>query len=160
MTRKQRRATFIFVSLGILGLAAGLVLFALSDSVTFFYSPSDVAERGVEPGERIRLGGLVEEGSFQKLGDATVRFNVTDFVETMTVTYRGVLPDLFREGQGVVAEGAIQADGRFAADKVLAKHDENYMPPEVADALKRSGNWQGEGAEAPHAETYGQGSYP
>ncbi|MBC7103250.1 MAG: cytochrome c maturation protein CcmE [Parvibaculum sp.] len=160
MTRKQRRATFIFVSLGILGLAAGLVLFALSDSVTFFYSPSDVAERGVEPGERIRLGGLVEEGSFQKLGDATVRFNVTDFVETMTVTYRGVLPDLFREGQGVVAEGAIQADGSFAADKVLAKHDENYMPPEVADALKRSGNWQGEGAEAPHAETYGQGSYP
>ena len=160
MTRKQRRATFIFVSLGILGLAAGLVLFALSDSVTFFYSPSDVAERGVEPGERIRLGGLVEEGSFQKLGDATVRFNVTDFVETMTVTYRGVLPDLFREGQGVVAEGAIQADGSFAADKVLAKHDENYMPPEVADALKKSGNWQGEGAEAPHAETYGQGSYP
>lgn len=160
MTRKQRRATFIFVSLGILGLAAGLVLFALSDSVTFFYSPSDVAERGVEPGERIRLGGLVEEGSFQKLGDATVRFNVTDFVETMPVTYRGVLPDLFREGQGVVAEGAIQADGSFAADKVLAKHDENYMPPEVADALKRSGNWQGEGAEAPHAETYGQGSYP
>lgn len=160
MTRKQRRATFIFVSLGILGLAAGLVLFALSDSVTFFYSPSDVAERGVEPGERIRLGGLVEEGSFQKLGDATVRFNVTDFVETMPVTYRGVLPDLFREGQGVVAEGAVQADGSFTADKVLAKHDENYMPPEVADALKRSGNWQGEGSEAPHAETYGQGSYP
>jgi len=160
MTRKQRRATFIFVSLGILGLAAGLVLFALSDSVTFFYSPSDVAERGVAPGERIRLGGLVEEGSFQKLGDATVRFNVTDFVETMPVTYRGVLPDLFREGQGVVAEGAIQADGSFTADKVLAKHDENYMPPEVAEALKKSGNWQGEGAEAPHAETYGQGSYP
>lgn len=160
MTRKQRRATFIFVSLGILGLAAGLVLFALSDSVTFFYSPSDVAERGVEPGERIRLGGLVEEGSFRKLGDATVRFTVTDFVETMPVTYRGVLPDLFREGQGVVAEGAIQADGSFAADKVLAKHDENYMPPEVAEALKKSGNWQGEGAEASHSETYGQGSYP
>ena len=100
MTRKQRRATFIFVSLGILGLAAGLVLFALSDSVTFFYSPSDVAERGVDAGERIRLGGLVEQGSLEKGGDATIRFNVTDFVETIPVTYRGVLPDLFREGQG------------------------------------------------------------
>ena len=160
MTRKQRRATFIFVSLGILGIAAGLVLYALSDSVTFFYSPSDVAERGGEPGERIRLGGLVEMGSLQKLGDANVRFNVTDFVETISVTHRGVLPDLFREGQGVVAEGAIQQDGTFTADKVLAKHDENYMPPEVADALKRTGNWQGEGAETSHSETYGQGSYP
>ncbi|MAM95306.1 cytochrome c maturation protein CcmE [Parvibaculum sp.] len=160
MTRRQRRATFIFVSLGILGMAAGLVLYALSDSVTFFYSPSDVVERGVEPGERIRLGGLVEMGSLQKLDDANVRFNVTDFVETIPVTHRGVLPDLFREGQGVVAEGAMQQDGTFTADKVLAKHDENYMPPEVADALKKTGNWQGEGAEASHAETYGQGSYP
>ncbi|HCX68204.1 MAG TPA: cytochrome c maturation protein CcmE [Rhodobiaceae bacterium] len=160
MTRRQRRATFIFVSLGILGMAAGLVLYALSDSVTFFYSPSDVVERGVEPGERIRLGGLVEMGSLQKLDDANVRFNVTDFVETIPVTHRGVLPDLFREGQGVVAEGAMQQDGTFTADKVLAKHDENYMPPEVADALKKTGNWQCEGAEASHAETYGQGSYP
>jgi cytochrome c-type biogenesis protein CcmE len=160
MTRRQRRATFIFVSLGILGMAAGLVLYALSDSVTFFYSPSDVVERSVEPGERIRLGGLVEMGSLQKLDDANVRFNVTDFVETIPVTHRGVLPDLFREGQGVVAEGAMQQDGTFTADKVLAKHDENYMPPEVADALKKTGNWQGEGAEASHAETYGQGSYP
>ena len=160
MTRKQRRATFIFVSLGILGIAAGLVLYALSDSVTFFYSPSDVAERGVEPGERIRLGGLVEPGSLEKLGDANVRFNVTDFVETIVVTHRGVLPDLFREGRGVVAEGTIQPDGTFAADKVLAKHDEKYMPPEVADALKKTGNWQGEGAKASHSETYGQGSYP
>ena len=160
MTRKQRRATFIFVSLGILGLAAGLVLFALSDSVTFFYSPSDVAERGVDAGERIRLGGLVEQGALEKGGDATIRFNVTDFVETIPVTYRGVLPDLFREGQGVVAEGEIQADGVFVADKVLAKHDENYMPPEVAEALKKTGNWQGEGSTKSHAETYGQGSYP
>jgi cytochrome c-type biogenesis protein CcmE len=119
-----------------------------------------VVERSVEPGERIRLGGLVEMGSLQKLDDANVRFNVTDFVETIPVTHRGVLPDLFREGQGVVAEGAMQQDGTFTADKVLAKHDENYMPPEVADALKKTGNWQGEGAEASHAETYGQGSYP
>lgn len=160
MTRKQRRATFILVSLGILGLAAGLVLYALSDSVTFFYSPSDVVERGVKPGERIRLGGLVEQGSLEKLGDATVQFSVTDFVETITVTHRGVLPDLFREGQGVVAEGTLQPDGTFVADKVLAKHDENYMPPEVADALKKTGNWQGEGATKSHAETYGEGSYP
>lgn len=160
MTRKQRRATFIVVALAILGIAAGLVLYALSDSVTFFYSPSDVVERGVEPGERIRLGGLVETGSLEKRGDATVAFNVTDFVETIPVTHRGVLPDLFREGQGVVAEGTLQPDGTFVADKVLAKHDENYMPPEVADALKKTGNWQGEGATKSHAETYGEGSYP
>lgn len=160
MTRKQRRASFIAVSLGILGLAVGLVLYAMSDSIVYFYSPSDVMERGVEPGQRIRLGGLVENGSMEDLGDARTRFNITDFVETVTVTYRGVLPDLFREGQGVITEGALDEDGRFTADRVLAKHDENYMPPEVADALKRSGDWQGEGAEAPHAETYGQGSYP
>lgn len=160
MTRKQRRATFIVVALGILGLAVGLVLYAMSDSIVYFYSPSDVVERGVEPGDRIRLGGLVEQGSLEDLGDATVRFNITDFVETVTVTYRGVLPDLFREGQGVITEGAFDEAGGFTADNVLAKHDEYYMPPEVADALKKSGNWQGEGAEAPHSETYGQGSYP
>lgn len=160
MTRKQRRATFIAVSLGILGLAVGLVLYAMSDSIVYFYSPSDAVERGVEPGERIRLGGLVEQGSLEDLGDATVRFNITDFVETVIVTYRGVLPDLFREGQGVITEGAFDEAGAFTADNVLAKHDEYYMPPEVADALKKSGNWQGEGAEAPHSETYGQGSYP
>ena len=89
-----------------------------------------------------------------------MRFNVTDFVETFTVTYRGVLPDLFREGQGVITEGAFDEAGGFTADNVLAKHDEYYMPPEVADALKKSGNWQGEGAEKSHSETYGQGSYP
>ncbi|MDP1627536.1 cytochrome c maturation protein CcmE [Parvibaculum sp.] len=160
MTRKQRRATFIAVSLGILALAVGLVLYAMRDSIVYFYSPSDVVERGVEPGQRIRLGGLVEPDSLEKLGDAYVRFNVTDFAETISVTYRGVLPDLFREGQGVVAEGALDDAGGFTADNVLAKHDEYYMPPEVADALKRTGNWQGEGAEAPHSETYGQGSYP
>ena len=160
MTRKQRRATFIATSLGILGLAVGLMLFAMRDSIVFFYSPSDVVERGVEPGQRIRLGGLVEQGSLQDFGDATLSFNVTDFVETVTVTYRGVLPDLFREGQGVVTEGSFGEDGNFTATNVLAKHDEYYMPPEVADALKRSGQWQGEGAEAPHAETYGQGAYP
>ncbi|MEX0838873.1 MAG: cytochrome c maturation protein CcmE [Parvibaculum sp.] len=160
MTRKQRRAIFIAVGLAILALAVGLVLYAVRDSIVFFYSPSDVVERQIAPGQRIRLGGLVETGSVETLADAGARFNVTDMVETITVSYRGILPDLFREGQGVVAEGVLLEDGSFAADAVLAKHDETYMPPEVVDALKRSGNWQGEGAEASHAETYGQGSYP
>jgi cytochrome c-type biogenesis protein CcmE len=160
MTRKQRRAAFIAVGLAILALAVGLVLYAVRDSIVFFYSPSDVVERQIAPGQRIRLGGLVETGSVETLADAGARFNVTDMVETITVSYRGILPDLFREGQGVVAEGVLLEDGSFAADAVLAKHDETYMPPEVVDALKRSGNWQGEGAEASHAETYGQGSYP
>jgi cytochrome c-type biogenesis protein CcmE len=129
MTRKQRRAAFIAVGLAILALAVGLVLYAVRDNIVFFYSPSDIAERGVEPGQRIRLGGLVEAGSLEALSDATIRFNVTDFVETVTVTYRGILPDLFREGQGVIAEGVLDASGGFTADAVLAKHDENYMPP-------------------------------
>lgn len=160
MTRKQRRAAFIAVGLAILALAVGLVLYAVRDNIVFFYSPSDVAEREIAPGQRIRLGGLVETGSVETLPGGEARFRVTDMVETIAVSYRGILPDLFREGQGVVAEGVLQDDGHFAADTVLAKHDETYMPPEVIDALKRSGNWQGEGAEASHAETYGQGAYP
>ncbi|WP_339833644.1 cytochrome c maturation protein CcmE [uncultured Parvibaculum sp.] len=160
MTRKQRRAAFIAVGLAILALAVGLVLYAVRDNIVFFYSPSDVAEREIAPGQRIRLGGLVEMGSVETLPGGEARFRVTDMVETIAVSYRGILPDLFREGQGVVAEGVLQDDGHFAADTVLAKHDETYMPPEVIDALKRSGNWQGEGAEASHAETYGQGAYP
>ena len=144
MTRKQRRAALIGVSLGILGVAVGLVLFALRDNIVFFYGPSDVAEQDIVPGTRMRVGGLVVEGSVVRSVDAHVRFEVTDFSETLTVTYVGLLPDLFREGQGVVTEGVLLADGTFAADTVLAKHDENYMPPEVADALQRSGNWQGD----------------
>ncbi len=160
MTRKQRRAAMIGAALGILGLAVGLVMFALRDNIVFFYSPSDLSEQEIAPGTRMRLGGLVVEDSVERGADLHVRFQVTDFSETVTVSYSGLLPDLFREGQGVVVEGILQADGAFEADTVLAKHDENYMPPEVADALQRSGNWQGEGAEAPHSETYGQGSYP
>lgn len=160
MTRKQRRATFIFSGLAILGLALGLVLNAMRDNIVFFYSPSDIEEKGIEPGRQIRLGGLVENGSFEHTGPATVTFVVTDMSEEITVSYTGILPDLFREGQGVVAEGKLQADGSFIASNVLAKHDEKYMPPEVAAALKKSGNWQGEGATKSHAETYGQGSYP
>jgi cytochrome c-type biogenesis protein CcmE len=160
MTRKQRRTMMIVAALGILGMAVGLVLFALRDNIVFFYSPSDVSEQGVAAGTRMRLGGLVVDSSIVRGTGTQVHFEVTDFSATVPVTYDGLLPDLFREGQGVVAEGILLEDGSFAADTVLAKHDENYMPPEVADALQRSGNWQGEGSEAPHGETYGQGSYP
>ena len=142
MTRKQRRAVLIGLSLAVLGVAAGLVLFALQDSIVFFYSPSDVAEKHIAPGQRIRLGGLVEQGSVKRGQGATVEFTVTDTAKSMHVSYTGVLPDLFREGQGVVAEGHVQADGSFIADSVLAKHDETYMPPEVADALKKQGVWR------------------
>ncbi|MBI1261426.1 MAG: cytochrome c maturation protein CcmE [Rhizobiales bacterium] len=160
MTRKQRRATFIITGLAILALAVGLVLNAMRDNIVFFYSPSDIVEKGLEPGRQIRLGGLVEQGSVEHAGPATVTFTVTDLQNSLQVSYTGILPDLFREGQGVVAEGKLQEDGSFIASNVLAKHDEKYMPPEVAEALKKSGNWTGEGAEKKHSETYGQGSYP
>ena len=145
MTRKQRRSVLIATCVAVLGIAVGLVLFALEDSIVFFYSPSDIAEKSVEPGQRIRIGGLVEEGSVKRGEGTQVQFAVTDTAKTLPVVYTGVLPDLFREGQGVVAEGKLGSDGVFTADNVLAKHDENYMPPEVADALRRQGVWQGEG---------------
>jgi cytochrome c-type biogenesis protein CcmE len=135
MTRKQRRGVLIGTCLVVLGVAVGLVLYAMRDSIVFFYSPSEVAKMQIAPGQRFRLGGLVEAGSVVR-GQGTIRFVVTDKVSTLPVTYTGVLPDLFREGQGVVAEGVLGADGTFQADNVLAKHDEKYMPPEVADALK------------------------
>lgn len=143
MTRKQRRSVLIAACLAVLGLAAALVLFALEDSIVFFYSPSDVQEKHISPGQRFRLGGLVEEGSVKRGEGTTVKFAVTDTSRTIPVTYTGVLPDLFREGQGVITEGKLGADGVFTADSVLAKHDENYMPPEVAEALKKQGVWQG-----------------
>jgi cytochrome c-type biogenesis protein CcmE len=150
MTRKQRRGVLIGTSLAVLALAVGLVLVALRDSIVFFYSPSEVAQKQLPPGQRFRLGGLVETGSLERGEGTTVRFVVTDLAKTLTVTYTGVLPDLFREGQGVVAEGALQADGAFHADNVLAKHDENYMPPEVAKKLKEQGRWRGDSqASAP-----------
>lgn len=147
MTRKQRRSLFIVGCLAVLGTAVGLVLFAMQDSIVFFYSPSDVVEKNIDPGKRFRLGGLVEEGSFKRLEGTKVQFAVTDTDKTIKVTYNGVLPDLFREGQGVVTEGKLGADGQFTADSVLAKHDENYMPPEVAESLKKKGFWQGKKAE-------------
>ncbi len=147
MTRKQQRGALIGAGLGALGLAAGLVLYALSDTITFFYTPSDVVEKGVQPGTRFRLGGLVEDGSIIRGQGKTVSFKVTDTAGTLPVTYVGILPDLFREGQGVIAEGMLDAGGSFKADTVLAKHDENYMPREVADALKEKGMWKnGDGA--------------
>jgi cytochrome c-type biogenesis protein CcmE len=130
--------------LAVLGLAVGLIMFALEDSIVFFYSPSDVAEKNIRPGQRIRLGGLVAEGSVKRGENTTVSFSVTDTAKTIPVTFTGVLPDLFREGQGVVTEGKLRGDGVFVADNVLAKHDENYMPPEVAEALRKQGVWRGE----------------
>ena len=142
MTRKQKRLTVIGGALAVLALAAGLVLTALRDTIVFFYSPTEIAEKQIAPGARIRVGGLVEEGSVARQSGTEVRFAVTDTAKTIEVVYAGVLPDLFREGQGVVVEGILDPQGRFVADSVLAKHDENYMPREVADALKKQGHWQ------------------
>jgi cytochrome c-type biogenesis protein CcmE len=145
MTRKQRRLTTIGAGLGVLALAAGLVLYALNDSIVFFNSPTDVAEKHIAPGSRIRLGGLVKPGSLVRGDNLMVRFEVTDGNKSVPVSFTGILPDLFREGQGVVTEGALDAAGAFKADSVLAKHDETYMPKEVADALKKQGHWKTEG---------------
>jgi cytochrome c-type biogenesis protein CcmE len=142
MTRKQRRLTLIGAALGVLALAVALVLGALRDSIVFFNSPTDVVEKQVKPGQRIRIGGLVKEGSVQRGERLAVRFEVTDGRSTIPVAYQGLLPDLFREGQGVVAEGALDPAGTLRADSVLAKHDETYMPKEVADALKKQGHWK------------------
>jgi cytochrome c-type biogenesis protein CcmE len=155
MTRKQRRLVMIGCGLAVLGVAAALVLGALKDSIVFFNSPTDVVEKNVAPGKRIRLGGIVQPGSLNRGENLTVRFEVTDGNRAVPVTYTGLLPDLFREGQGVVTEGALDNAGLFRADTVLAKHDENYMPKDVADALKKQGHWvddyQKKGASAPSA---------
>ena len=148
MRRKTRRLVMISGALGVMGVAAGLTLFALRDSVIFFYGPTEFAEKAPALGTRLRIGGLVEKGSLLREGDATVRFAVTDNARDVRVSYTGILPDLFREGQGVVAEGTVTGPGQFTADSVLAKHDETYMPREVADALKKSGQWQPDGNTA------------
>jgi cytochrome c-type biogenesis protein CcmE len=142
MTRRQRRISLIAVSLGVLALAVGLVLSALRESIVFFNSPTDVVQKQVTAGTRIRLGGLVASGSVQRSDNMQVKFQVTDGNNAVTVAYQGLLPDLFREGQGVVTEGALDQAGVFRADTILAKHDENYMPKEVADSLKKSGHWK------------------
>ena len=145
--RKQQRLILVVGALVLLGGASGLVLSALSESVAFFATPSDIATGKVDAEKRFRLGGLVVDGSIQRgAGDGMVQFRLTDQAHEVPVRYRGILPDLFREGQGVVAQGMLGDDGVFTASEVLAKHDENYMPPEVADALKQAGVWQHGGA--------------
>lgn len=141
MTRKQRRLTFIGVVGAVLVAAVGLVFAAMGDKVAFFKTPSELAVMSPDPDRRIRLGGLVEDGSLKHDDGTTVTFQVTDMADTVTVTYTGILPDLFREGQGVVAEGVLRSDGVFKADTVLARHDETYMPKEVADALKEQNHY-------------------
>jgi cytochrome c-type biogenesis protein CcmE len=148
MTRKQRRLILIGSSLAVLTAAVGLVLSAMSSSIVFFQSPSDLAEHHLAPGTRIRVGGLVKPGSVERGDNLRVRFEVTDGKHDIPVRYQGIVPDLFREGQGVVAEGKLEAGGSIDADTVLAKHDERYMPKEVVEALKRSGRWQEGGEQA------------
>jgi len=142
MTRKQRRLTIIGGAMAVLALALGLVLNALRDSIVFFSTPSMVSEQHVAAGRRFRLGGLVQPGSLVRGDNLAISFEVADGNAKLPVAYKGILPDLFREGQGVVAEGALDDQGVFRADTVLAKHDETYMPKEVADALKKQGHWK------------------
>jgi cytochrome c-type biogenesis protein CcmE len=142
MTRKQKRLAVIGGALGFLGLATALVFYALGQKTSYFYMPADLQQTQVAPGERIRLGGLVEKGTIVRGQGTEITFAVTDQQKSVKVAYNGILPDLFREEQGVITEGAFRPDGVFIADSVLAKHDENYMPKEVADSLKAKGVWQ------------------
>ena len=156
--RKRQRLSLVVVALVLLGSAAGLVLYALSDGVAFFATPTDIASGKVDQDRRFRLGGLVVPGSVERDPvDGAVRFRLTDQASEVGVSYRGLLPDLFREGQGIVAQGSIDPDGTFVASEVLAKHDENYMPPEAAEALKRAGLWQHGGSAAEPAPAGGPG---
>ena len=144
MTPKRRRLTLALVALVMLACAAALMLRALERNIVFFVTPTELAAENSRINQRVRLGGLVEEGSVLRSADAPgAAFCVTDGVARVGVRYSGILPDLFREGQGVVVEGVLGMDGVFVADRVLAKHDETYMPPEVAEALKRAGQWRG-----------------
>jgi cytochrome c-type biogenesis protein CcmE len=157
MTRKRRRL-WIVLACGVgLGSAAALSLSAFRDNLVFFLTPSDVATKGPALGRDFRLGGLVEQGSVQRItdhGHPAARFRVTDGKASVEVSYVGILPDLFREGQGIVALGKLQPDGTFGASEVLAKHDETYMPKEVVDALKKSGHWNPSSGPPPAASTW------
>ncbi|GHB19413.1 cytochrome c-type biogenesis protein CcmE [Pseudovibrio japonicus] len=144
MTRKQKRLGLIGLAGIVLGAAVGLVLYGLSSSVTYFQSPTDIVAQQIEAGQRIRLGGLVEDDSLDKSGGSVIKFRVTDQAEAIPVSYKGILPDLFREGQGIIAEGYMDGNGVFIADTVLAKHDESYMPKEVYETLKEDGHWMEE----------------
>ncbi|WP_315919472.1 cytochrome c maturation protein CcmE [Mesorhizobium sp. SP-1A] len=142
MTRKQKRLSVILGGLVFLGAATGLTFYALGQKASYFYMPADLAKASVAPGQRIRLGGLVEKGTIVRGQGTTVAFDVTDGEKSVKVTYTGILPDLFREEQGVITEGSFDQGGTFVADSVLAKHDERYMPKEVADSLKAKGVWE------------------
>jgi len=149
MKRKHKRLTFVIIAMALVGVATGLILFALGDGVSLFHSPTDIVENHPAATQRLRLGGLVEEGSVKRAeGSTVVKFAVTDMLNTVNVSYNGLLPDLFREGQGIVTEGHF-VDNVFVATEVLAKHDEKYMPPEIAESLKKSGNWKPENGGAP-----------
>lgn len=146
MTARQRRALWVLGGLAALGIATALVLNAFQSNLVFFFSPTQVAAKEAPVGRSFRVGGLVEVGSVKRAADGlTVQFVVTDNVHTVPVRYTGLLPDLFREGKGVVAQGRLGSDGQFSADQVLAKHDEEYMPPEAAEALHKAGG------PSPHA---------
>lgn len=145
MTRKQKRLAIIAGLGAVLAIAATLIFVALRDQIVFFYSPSEIHEKAIAAGTPVRLGGLVKEGSWKRTGE-TSDFVVTDGETEMSAHYVGLLPDLFREGQGVVIEGSVTPEGTFAATNVLAKHDENYMPKELVEELKKRGEWQREGA--------------
>ena len=149
---RRRRLLFVLLALLVAGAATALIAMALQRNVAYLYTPAEVLRGDASERARFRLGGMVEKGSFtRENGSLVSHFRVTDGNNTVAVTYTGILPDLFREGQGTVAEGRIDTAGVFAADSVLAKHDEKYMPKEVADALKKSGHWE---------ETSGQGHAP
>ena len=158
MTRRQRRLTIIGGSLAVLAVAAALVLNALRDSIVFFSTPAMVVENHIPAGKRFRLGGLVRTGSLVHGDNLAVSFEVVDGSAELPVSYTGILPDLFREGQGVVAEGALDTSGVFKADTVLAKHDETYMPKEVADALKKQGHWKDDYGKNPDDRAATQGA--
>ena len=147
MRHRNRRLATIGVAAVILTAAISLALFALNDAVVFFYSPSEIAAEAPTPGQVIRVGGLVQEGSVTALSSGGVSFTITDGAEQVSVLFDDILPDLFREGQGVIAEGSFGGDAVFVAQTVLAKHDETYMPPEVAQALREAGVWQGDEVE-------------
>ena len=147
--KARRRLTLLAAIAPVLGLAVGLTLWGLSDSISYFYTPAQAAEAKPPVGRSIQLGGLVQPGSVVKHPDGRVEFVVSDQLASTKVSFSGDMPDLFREGQGIVATGAFQADGDFKAKQVLAKHDEKYMPREVAKAIKEQGEWRGEGAPAP-----------
>src|ERR1700733_14943097 len=160
MTRKQRRLPIIGGSIAGLAVGAGPEFNAMRDSIVFFSTPTMVAEKHIQAGKRFRLGGVVQPGSLVRGDNLAITFQVADGSATLPVSYKGILPDLFREGQGVVAEGALDASGVFKADTVLAKHDENYMPKDVADALKKQGHWKDDYGAKPDASRAAQGAAP